>query len=333
MKKRFSLSVSFWCSVACLAQQDVQLSQYFMNKSYFNPAVAGMNHAICGTLAYRTQWVNFPGAPVTKILGVNGFVPQFRGGAALNLSSDVLGNESNTHVNLSLARHFNLGLGELSIGLGAEMIQKKFAGLWLATDGVSGDAAIPQVPSSGSYFDLHAGAYYMGLRGQYAGLSVRHIYSKDAKSFVYDYRPHYFVMAGWPVQLPFARSVVLKPSVLGKSDGASTIFDVNLLAQFADRFWAGMSYRMTDAVVGMAGLQWGNLKVGYSYDITTSALKNHSSDSHELVITYCHKIVGKKKCTSHENPRIMKGGNCKCDQEAYSGCLLHQKMTQTGYWE
>src|SRR5687768_8973705 len=113
MKKKLSLSFSFWFSVACFAQQDAQLSQYFFNKTYFNPAVAGMNHAICGALTYRSQWVNFPGAPATKILTVNSFIPQWKSGAALNLSSDVLGNESNTHVSLAFSKHFNLPWGEI----------------------------------------------------------------------------------------------------------------------------------------------------------------------------------------------------------------------------
>jgi len=75
--------------------------------------------------------------------------------------------------------------------------------------------------------------------------------------------------------------------------------------------WGGVSYRLTDAIVAMVGYQKdgiggpnGSLKIGYSYDITTSTIKNHSSGSHELMLGYCFKLPEKKKVTIHENVRF-----------------------------
>jgi hypothetical protein len=36
-----------------------------------------------------------------------------------------------------------------------------------------------------------------------------------------------------------------------------------------------------------------NLRLGYSYDITNSPIKNYSNGSHEVTLGYCYKI--KKK--------------------------------------
>jgi hypothetical protein len=33
------------------------------------------------------------------------------------------------------------------------------------------------------------------------------------------------------------------------------------------------------------------LRIGYSYDVTTSKLKNYSSGSHEIMLNYCFMIV------------------------------------------
>jgi hypothetical protein len=35
-------------------------------------------------------------------------------------------------------------------------------------------------------------------------------------------------------------------------------------------------------------------RIGYSYDVTTSELKNYSSGSHEIMLNYCFLIVKPK---------------------------------------
>ena len=102
----------------------------------------------------------------------------------------------------------------------------------------------------------------------------------------------------------------LMPSVLVKSDAKSTIFDVNCNVMWNNMVWLGANYRMTDAIVAQVGFQKANekmvWKVGYSYDITMSDLKNHSNNTHEIVLGYCFKIVKKVKKQSHINPRFLK---------------------------
>jgi hypothetical protein len=142
--------------------------------------------------------------------------------------------------------------------------------------------------------------------------------------------PHYYLTAGTTINLPGMRSIALRPSFLAKSDGKATIFDVSTLVFVRNRFFFGGSYRMTDAVVAMAGMMWGPGKICYSYDITTSELKNHSSNTHEIMISWCHPLTGKKHVESHVNPREMGVGPVNgSDYYVESRCTLMRQLTGT----
>ena len=53
------------------------------------------------------------------------------------------------------------------------------------------------------------------------------------------------------------------------------------------KFWAGVSYRVGAAVVGMIGIDILNgVKIGYSYDFDTSALISYPKGSHEIMVGY-----------------------------------------------
>ena len=306
-KKIISLVLLCAAGSLAFAQQDAQFSQNMFNKLDHNPAFAGMNHGICGSMFYRNQWVGFGGAPVTTLININSFVPAMQGGVGLTAKEDRLGNERNFSAMLSGSRHINVGRGELSLGARAGWMQKSFRDNWIATDGVSGDVVIPVNTGPMSYADLGAGAFYLNDREIYVGLSANHVFNTGNAMADAHYKnvAHYYLTAGFSYTPNSFRDLTLRPSVLVKSDAKATIFDLNLLGYWKNRFWVGGSYRMTDAVVVMGGVIMGPLKVGYAYDITTSELKNHSSNTHEIMISYCIKCKPKVKRESHVNPRLM----------------------------
>ncbi len=47
------------------------------------------------------------------------------------------------------------------------------------------------------------------------------------------------------------------------------------------------------------------LKIGYSYDVTTSKLKNYSSGSHEIMLNYCIAIVKPPDVQIYRNVRFL----------------------------
>jgi type IX secretion system PorP/SprF family membrane protein len=96
--------------------------------------------------------------------------------------------------------------------------------------------------------------------------------------------PHYFVTGGFKLFL--SDDVTLMPSALLKFiSPVPATFDINMKMSFRDRVWFGASYRKDDSYALLAGFNLSSLiNVGYSYDITTSALRTVSNGTHELVL-------------------------------------------------
>ena len=46
-------------------------------------------------------------------------------------------------------------------------------------------------------------------------------------------------------------------------------------------------------------------KIGYSYDVTTSRLKNYSSGTHEIMLNYCMLLVKKPDLQIYKNVRFL----------------------------
>jgi type IX secretion system PorP/SprF family membrane protein len=325
MKKRLTTLALVITGFAGFAQQDPQFTQFMFSKLFTNPGYAGTSNAICANLTGRNQWAGFNGAPQTGVLCVDGTVtPRF--GLGLSVAYDKLGFEST--IGAKIAGSYIIpvlsGLGKLSIGLELGIQSKTISGNWVAPDGTSSgsanpitDPAIPANFASTNY-DLGLGIYFTHVNGTYFGISSTHLpdaseslTSKGAQTYKFDVARHYYVTAGtsWPLG---SSNFDLRPNLLVKSDAKVTTFDVNINVLYNKVFWLGVSYRMQDAIAPMIGVQGTrgsgptalNWKIGYSYDVTTSALKKVSSGSHEIVLGVCKKIDPVKPPESWEDVRF-----------------------------
>ena len=291
MKKIFTTAVAIFATTLSFSQQDPQFSQNMFNKLYTNPGYAGTGDAICGSLLYRDQWDKFGGGPTSFVLGVDAPVSFLHGGLGLSFLSDKPGLEKNTNVKLAYSFHLNVGSGKLGIGLDAGLLQRGYDGDFRPNE--AGDPLVPVGSVSGGKFDLGAGAFYNSEKF-YLGISALHLTAGeiDYGNFKSEVVAHYYFTGG--INFDLSPSLKLKPSVFVKSDSKETQADINLNLHIKDKFWLGASYRLDDAIVVMAGFTiFENLKLGYSYDVTTSKVKDYSSGTHELMLGYCYKIKPK----------------------------------------
>jgi type IX secretion system PorP/SprF family membrane protein len=309
MRKIFTilfLGVLFVPVSGVFGQQDPQYTQYMFSKLATNPGYAGNNDAICGTLLYRNQWTGFGEEPKTMLFSLDMPVRALHGGLGLNVTAqDKLGFQKDMYANLSYAYRMTLGRGKLGIGASIGIIQKEVDGTKFIYYHAN-DPNIPTTKVSGSSMDVGLGAYYQD-DDLYVGLSSTHLIEGEIKydNIVSPIARHYYLTAGYNYEIN--PDLMLKPSVLVKSDGATQQFDINANVLIKNRFWGGVGYRLDDAIVIMAGIEIiPNLKFGYSYDMTTSDIKTYSSGTHEIMLGYCFKPVAKPpKRQFHRNVRFL----------------------------
>lgn len=310
MKKTFTaiaVLALLFVSELSHAQQDPQFTMNMFNRLYANAGYAGSNNGICATAIHRQQWVGFAGRPQSTMLNVDATVKALHGGVGLSVLYDVLGAQTNGGVKLSYAFRLALGPGTLGIGVEGGVLFNTLDGSQL--DPIQeGDPNIINGNSGGVAPDLGFGIYYHTDK-LYAGISANHLigptleFEEGGTVSEFTIARHYYAMAGytWDINPTWA----LNPSVFLKTDAASTQFDINLRALWKNMVWAGVSYRIDDAVGIMAGFQYKDFRVGYAYDITTSGLNNFSSGSHEVMLGYCYKLRSPVANQQYRNVRFL----------------------------
>ena len=288
------------------AQQDPQFSLNMFNIYSVNPAFSGSYDQFNALAIHRSQWVGFgDGAPVTQHVSVEAPVYFLHGGAGVSLLNDKIGNEYTRGVNLSYAYQTKLSKkSELGVGLSLGFMDVGFEGEWVTPSNNSGadDPSVPAIGENDIVPDLGLGLYYR-MKELYIGYSVTHLNqatavygNNDDTDFEFK-RHHYFTM-GWMHEV--SSELVMRPSMFVKTDQISTQIDFNINVMYADHLWGGVTYRLDDAVVLIAGYNLNeNLKFGYAYDITTSDLKSESSGSHEILLRYSFKMRPPGKMPTH----------------------------------
>lgn len=298
MKKIFSfLYLLIIINLAVSGQQDPQFTNNMYFKLGVNPGFAGAEDAVNGLILNRYQWEGMKGAPKTLVFSMDAAVNLFGapGGVGINIIDDQLGFEKNISMNANYSYKTELSFGTLGIGMSFGLINKSINGEWEVPEDNLGiytqpgsDPAIPQGESSQMAFDVGSGVY-LSSNQYYLGVSVTHLNQAaikfDELASTYLSR-HYYLSGGYNIKLsdPLFE---LRPSFLFKSDLASWQLDANANVVYDERFWGGLSYRVNDAVALLMGVELINgLKVGYSFDLVTSAIGYYGFASHEIFVGY-----------------------------------------------
>jgi type IX secretion system PorP/SprF family membrane protein len=295
------------------AQQDPQFSQQMFTRLSTNAGFAGASEYLCATVMNRQQWVGFDGAPKTTLVTIDAPIKILSGehtiGVGATIIADKLGFENTFSAKLAGAYRLPLGPGNLGLGLDFGLLNKSVGGNFIAIQ--TGDNLIPQASVSDKALDLGFGAHYHIPGKLYAGISGVHLVAPklEGTNLQYLMARHWYVTAGY--EYAVNEMLTVRPNFLLKTDAASTQLDVNANVLYNNMVWAGISYRLQDAIVPMLGYQGtlangkGNYRIGYSYDLTISNIKQYSSGSHEIMLGFCYNITPPKKITRYKNPRFL----------------------------
>ena len=300
------------CTFAASAQQDPQISQHMFNHLMTNPGFAGNSGEINMMLLNRQQWVGFPGAPVTTVFQTDAALKLIgdADGLGFTVVKDAIGYEKNVSFGLDYAYRFKLGPGMLGCGFSVGLMNKNLSPGWSETLGGdlvdNSDPALPKQVVNGVLTDIGAGFYYKQKK-YYLALSVTHL---NQPSFAfeetghYSLKRHYYLTGGYNLEMNDDR-FTLQPSFFAKTDGTTSQLDLDLMLLYNKRFWGGIGWRNSDAVMIFMGVEMQNgLKIGYSYDLNTSVLSRYNSGSHELFISYT-VLINKNKGQKAKSVRFL----------------------------
>jgi type IX secretion system PorP/SprF family membrane protein len=295
MKNRFIISIFLLLGLLkAQAQQDAMYTQYMFNTLAINPAYAGSRNVLSATGLMRTQWIGIEGAPQTQTVSLDAAMPKKRVGLGVQIFNDKIGVTRTSGASISYAYRIPTQRGTLALGLQGSITHYKadFVNIRL-NSGSPVDAAFAYdinkiMPNVGT------GIYYNTDR-LYVGASLPHLLNNRlangndivgnntlaARQYL-----HLFVMAGYV--LPVGYDFKLKPSVLFKGvKGSPMQLDLNCNFWIKDAIGIGAQYRTKDAVAGILEIQASEqIRLGYSYDYTTSSLTDYNSGSHEIMIRY-----------------------------------------------
>lgn len=285
--------------IACLllsfltanAQQDAMYTQYMFNTLAINPAYAGSRNVTSATALFRNQWTGIAGAPKTGTLTVDAPILDKRLGVGLQIFSDKLGITQTTGAVVSAAYRIRLDEGTLAFGLQGNVNQFRadYNSVNLNTD-VYDPAFAYNVNKV--LLNFGTGVYYNSDRF-FVGLSVQDIVKNRLTDFTTnnaDFRQtqamHLFLSSGYVFDL--SDDFKFKPSFLVKGvRGAPIEGDINATLWIKDVIGIGAQYRTSADVAGLVEIQaTPQIRIGYSYDYSTTALRFSNSGSHEIMLRY-----------------------------------------------
>ena len=271
------------------AQQDPQYSQYMFNPLAYNPAYAGSQGALRGTILLRRQWLGISGGPATATIAVHSPSSNERHGFGLNFVYDKLGVTTQNFLNLSYAYRVPVGSGFLSLGLQGGLTS--YAVQYSQINPRDPDPSKPDLNISAMLPRAGTGLYFQNEK-VFLGFSVPNLlagryfqYKKNlTQELAASQRMHYFLTAGTVLSL--SKNVKFRPTAIMKMvNGSPLQFDLNLTAFFYETLGLGVGYRTGDALVFMLEYRSPrSFRAGYAYDYSLSEIRTVSSGSHELMI-------------------------------------------------
>lgn len=316
--KKLNLILPILClfiGTGAMSQQAYQFSQYLQNLYVLNSATAGLHDYTELNIAYRNQWVGIENSPqtiytsITQPLGKRLDVQPQK--SSVRISSPTTYNNirrKSYHaiggyilrdsygpyaMNIaSFSYTFHLPLAKelsLSFSPSASINQTTFNQAKAQVE-FAGDPTYDQyVGFSGSSTkaDLNI-AFWLSHTKYFLGYSSNQLLGDRLKLndqiSLMQLKAHHNLMAGYHFKIH--NKYRLTPSVLVRyANGLPLSADLNMMLDYKEEMWAGLSYRNSKSIVGMIGINLSNtLRLGYSFDLTLSSLQYQNVGSHELIL-------------------------------------------------
>lgn len=293
-------------------QQVPMYSQYIMNGFLINPSYAGRDGYTTVTLTVREQWVGLAQAPstyaasfqtrllknsyISKATAVRKKLVMPTKGGKVGLGGYVF-NDNNgimrrTGMQAAYAYHIEMGRTQgvpNNLALGLALTAYQFA---VNTDGLVYDMSDPLLNTyDRSVFipDFNFGVSFTTIN-YYAGFAMTNLLRgnllfADSSDVGRQELGHFFLTGGYKFSL--TSDWTLEPSAFIKSSDMlfkSFQMDLTTRVYYKDDYWAGLSWRTSDAIIAMVGLKYDRFYFAYASDFTLTDIRKQSFGSHELTL-------------------------------------------------
>ena len=298
-KKINLTAILFFCLFSInISSQDAEFTQFYSNPIYLNPALTGTHMCPRVSMNYRNQWPGISGTFVTSAFSYDQNVSILHGGVGLMFVND---QASNSLVNNRISGIYSYQMKvsrKFSIRTGFE------ATFWQKTldwnqltfgdmiDPIRGFVYQTQdIPRGGTVGGLDLSAGIVGFSDQfYIGFAAHHLTEPDESMLSNNTSPiprKYTGHIGAKIPLAGPASKYeteesfISPNILYRKQGSFQQINMGIYLSKGPLV-GGIWYRNQDAFILLVGLEMGQVKFGYSYDVTVSKLSMASSGSHEL---------------------------------------------------
>jgi type IX secretion system PorP/SprF family membrane protein len=273
-----------------MAQQDPLYTQYMDNLLIINPAFAGSKENGNVLLVARNQWVSLPNSPITRSLAYQTPTNNKKVGLGFSVMFDKIGPQKQTGVYfdysyfLQVSEKFKLGMG---LKGGASFYRAALTDLiTIDPDPIySQDIYKNFLPNIGVGFFLSSDDTYFGLS---VPKLIENTITRDdyQTQYVNKEEIHLYMIGGKTFSLN--EDFQLKTSAMFRYvKNAPFSFQINAMVGFKEKFWVGGMARFGDSFAILTQFQaTEKMKIGYSYDFTTSDLSYFSNGTHEIMFSY-----------------------------------------------
>ncbi|MBK8615135.1 MAG: type IX secretion system membrane protein PorP/SprF [Flavobacteriales bacterium] len=280
--------VTMLAGIKLCAQQLPQLTQYVSQDYLYNPAVAGSRPWFELRSAHRNQWVGIQDAPRTFMLSATSPVGKNMGLGGF-MYTDNVGPTRRTGAQLSYAYHLSLTQRvrlsmSVAFGLQQFLIDGSKITFHDGGDPVMDDQLRGQVVPDATFgFLVYHDNWWVGATAPQL-LHNKIYFFNENDATLSRLENHYYGMGGYRFAL--GDDLKLEPSFLVKYvSPVPAKVDLTATLRYRDMVWLGASYRTNDAFAIMVGY-WmkKTFQFGYSFDMTTTNLRNYNSGTHEVML-------------------------------------------------
>ncbi|MEO5682233.1 MAG: PorP/SprF family type IX secretion system membrane protein [Chitinophagaceae bacterium] len=306
--------------------QDPHFSQFFSSPLTLNPALTGKFDGVFRAAGnYRDQWPSFTKAFITSTISLDAPMLTNRlndndvWGVGLMAMTDKTadGILNSNYISVSTSYHKGLdedGYHQLGFGFQGTYASKRLDGTRLKFEeelALDGTWTLPTTEAVDgrnvniNFFDFNAGLLYNGStdgkNNFYLGASMYHINRPKEVYFgsgYYTLNPRLTVHGGGYFKVGetttlhltalFSQQAGAHESVLG---GAVAFNLNNDETENPTNFYAGSWLRFNDAIIPYMGLEWGDFRLGATYDVNYNSLKvgSQSRGGIEISLIYIKK--------------------------------------------